>query len=264
MKNLLLTIFKYRGFILSSVKRDFQSRYQTSMLGVSWLVLQPLSMILVYTLVFSEVMSIRLPDNGSAFSYSIYLCSGVLTWGLFSELISSLQNVFVSNSNLLKKISFPKICLPLISIIIALSNFAIILMLFFIFLVVSGNFPWDVIWTFVPVILVQVILAVGIGMVFGVVNVFFRDVGQFSSILLQFWFWFTPIVYVMKTLPEWAQNLLTLNPMTRIIEGYHAIFVNGEAPDWGSLVPVLIFGMVAIVWGWKLYLNNQSDIVDEL
>ena len=78
MRDLLTTIYRYRGFIWSSVKRDFQARYQTSMLGALWLVLQPLSMILVYT-GFSEVMKARMPDNTGSFAYSIYLCSGVLT-----------------------------------------------------------------------------------------------------------------------------------------------------------------------------------------
>ncbi|CAK3664280.1 MULTISPECIES: ABC transporter permease [Vibrio] len=264
MKGLIQSLYSYRGFIASSVKRDFQSRYQTSMLGVVWLILQPLAMILVYTLVFSEVMKIRLPDSGGAFSYSIYLCSGVLTWGLFSELVSSLQNVFVNNANLLKKISFPKICLPAISISVAIINFAIIFGLFFLFLLFSGNFPWGQVWALLPLLFIQVLFATGLGMTVGVINVFFRDVGQFVTILLQFWFWFTPIVYVMTSLPDWAQELLNLNPMTRIVDGYHKIFVYNTIPNWSELFPVLLLGIIMVYFGWKLYLNNQADIVDEL
>lgn len=79
---MLLAIYRYRGFILGSVKREFQAKYQKSMLGATWLVLQPLSMILVYTLVFSQVMKARLPGDAGTFSYSIYLCIGIITWGL--------------------------------------------------------------------------------------------------------------------------------------------------------------------------------------
>lgn len=264
MKDIIQSLYNYRGFIASSVKRDFQSRYQASMLGVVWLILQPLAMILVYTLVFSEVMKIRLPDSQGAFSYSIYLCSGVLTWGLFSELVSSLQNVFVNNGNLLKKISFPKICLPVISISVAIINFAIIFGLFSLFLLLSGNFPWAQAWALVPLLFIQVLFATGLGMTVGVINVFFRDAGQFVTILLQFWFWFTPIVYVMKSLPSWAQDLLSLNPMTRIVEGYHRIFVYNEVPNWNDLIPVLIWGIIVVYLGWRLYSKNQADIVDEL
>ncbi|HEN3635303.1 TPA: ABC transporter permease, partial [Yersinia enterocolitica] len=112
MKEMLLAIYRYRGFIFGSVKRDFQSRYQMSMLGISWLVLQPLSMIIVYTVIFSQLMQARLPQTSGSFSYSIYLCSGILTWGLFAEIISRSQNVFTDNANLLKKLNFPRICLP--------------------------------------------------------------------------------------------------------------------------------------------------------
>lgn len=83
MKNLLMSIYNYRGFIGSSIKRDFQSRYKTSMLGAAWLVLQPLAMIIVYTVIFAEVMRARMPGDTGPFAYSIYICSGLLTWGFF-------------------------------------------------------------------------------------------------------------------------------------------------------------------------------------
>ena len=107
-------IYRYRGFIIDSVKRDFQSRYQTSVLGAAWLILQPIAMISVYTLIFSELMRARLAGMDGPFAYSIYLCSGVLTWGLFTETLNSLVNVFLTNANILKKLSFPRICLPII------------------------------------------------------------------------------------------------------------------------------------------------------
>src|SRR5439155_17861766 len=93
----LMTVIKalwaYRGFILGSVKREFQSRYQNSMLGAAWTVLNPLAMIVVYTVVFAQVMKARLPDVEGGFAYSIYLCAGVLSWNLFSEITGRAQNV---------------------------------------------------------------------------------------------------------------------------------------------------------------------------
>lgn len=141
MLNSVLAALKYKDFIFNSIKRDFKSRYQTSMLGAVWLVLQPLSMIIVYTVIFSEVMKARMPNSSGSFAYSIYLCAGLLTWGFFSELLSRLINVFVDNGNYLKKINFPRICLPIISIGVAFLNFLIIFSLYIIFLIVTGNFP---------------------------------------------------------------------------------------------------------------------------
>lgn len=142
MLNALIgSISRYRGFIIDSIRRDFQSRYQSSFLGALWLILQPVAMISVYTLVFSSLMRARLPDMNSPFAYSIYLCSGVLTWGLFTETLNGLVNVFLNNANILKKLNFPRICLPIIVSVSSLINFLIIFALFVLFMLVSGTFP---------------------------------------------------------------------------------------------------------------------------
>lgn len=261
---LLAGISRYRGFILDSIKRDFQSRYQSSFLGALWLVLQPVAMISVYTLVFSELMRARIPDMNLPYAYSIYLCSGVLTWGLFAETLNGLVNVFLTNSNILKKVSFPRICLPIIVTFSSFVNFLIIFSLFIIFLIMTGNFPGWIIISVVPVIIIQMVLTVGLGVILGVMNVFVRDVSQFISILLQFWFWFTPIVYISKTLPEWAQNALKYNPMATIIKSYHDIFLYRHAPDWWALIPIALISVILFLLGWALFRKHSADIVDEL
>jgi lipopolysaccharide transport system permease protein len=97
-------IYRFRGFIFGSVNREFASRYRNSMLGAAWPVLQPLAQILVFTLISSQVMRAWLPGVDSAFGYSIFLCSGILTWGVFAEIVGRSQNVFLDNANLLKDI----------------------------------------------------------------------------------------------------------------------------------------------------------------
>src|SRR6476660_8645970 len=142
---MLRSVWSYRGFISGSVQREFQSRYRNSLLGAAWTVLNPLAMIVVYTVIFSQVMKAKLPGVDNGFAYSIYLCAGVLTWGLFSEITGRAQNVFHEHANLIKKISFPRICLPVIVVLNAGVNFAIIFGLFVLFLMFSGTFPgWPV------------------------------------------------------------------------------------------------------------------------
>lgn len=223
---MLLAIYRYRGFILGSVKREFQAKYQKSMLGATWLILQPLSMILVYTLVFSQVMKARLPGDVGVFSYSIYLCIGIITWGLFAEILNRCQGVFIESAGLLKKLNFPKICLPIIVVFSAIINFIIIFSLFIVFLILTENFHFLSIVNIIPIIFIQILFAVGLGISLGVINVFFRDVGQFVTILLQFWFWFTPIVYVLNALPIRAQELLRFNPMATLVDNYQQIIIN--------------------------------------
>ena len=120
------SLWAYRGFILGSVQRDFLSRYRHSLLGVTWAIIHPLAMVIVYTVVFSQVMKAKLPGVQSGFGYSIYLCAGLLTWGLFAEVISKGQNIFIDHANLLKKINFPRLTLPVIMVLNAAINFGII------------------------------------------------------------------------------------------------------------------------------------------
>ena len=254
----------YRGFILASLQREFQSRYRNSLLGAAWTVIQPLSMIAVYTLIFSQVMRTRLPGMDSAFAFSIYLCAGVLTWGLFQEIVTRAQSIFVDNANLIKKLSFPRICLPIIAVLNAALNFAIIFGLFTLFLVATGNFPGVAYVALVPVLAIHVAFAIGLGVIVGVLHVFFRDVGQFMGILLQFWFWFTPIVYPITILPEWAQRLVRLNPLTGLAEAYQGILVHGAWPQWSSLVPPAVLGVALCAFGIRLFARHAGEIVDEL
>ena len=260
----LHNIANYRGFILGSVQREFQSKYRNSILGAAWTVLNPLAMIVVYTVIFSQVMHNRLPGVSSTFAYSIYLCAGVLTWGLFAEIIARAQAMFLEQANLLKKISFPRICLPLIVVLNALVNFGIIFGLFTVFLLVSGNFPGPVFFAIVPVLVLQVLLAIGIGMIAGVLNVFFRDVGQFVTIALQFWFWFTPIVYPAAILPAWALPYLAWNPMAPVIGAYQAVLVNGHAPAWSTLAVPLLLAVLLCAFGLRLFRRRSGEMVDEL
>jgi hypothetical protein len=136
--SMVKALWAYRGFVLGSVKREFQSKYRNSLLGAAWTVINPLAMIVVYTVIFSQVMKAKLPGMDSSFGYSIYLCAGSLTWGLFAEIVSRGQNIFIDNANLLKKISFPRMTLPIIAVLNALVNFAIIFGLFLAFLVAAG------------------------------------------------------------------------------------------------------------------------------
>ena len=257
-------LWAYRGFILGSVQREFQFKYRNSLLGPSWAVINPLAMILVYTVIFSQLMHARLPGVAGTFAYSIFLCSGMLAWGLFSEIVSRAQNTFLDNASLLKKISFPRLCLPVVVVLNALVNFTIIFALFSVFLLVSGNFPG---WSFVavaPLMLVMVAFAVGLGMTIGVLNVFFRDVGQFFGIFLQFWFWLTPIVYPASVLPEWMHLLVRLNPMARLVEGFQTALASSQWPDWLGLLYPATWAVALCALGAYLFRKHAGDMVDEL
>ena len=264
MRNIFKSLWTYRGFILGNVKREFQLKYRNSLLGAAWTVINPLAMIIVYTVIFSQIMRSKLPGIDGTFAYSIYLCAGVLTWGLFAEMVSRAQNTFIENANLLKKLSFPRLCLPVIVVANALVNFFIVFGLFTIFLLISGNFPGLVYLALFPVLAILVLFSIGLGISLGVLNVFFRDVGQFFGIVIQFWFWLTPIVYPITILPESVRTLMSYNPMANLITAFQGILVTGQWPDWQSLFPVSILAVILCVFGMRLFRKHVGEMVDEL
>jgi lipopolysaccharide transport system permease protein len=264
MLTMLKSLWAYRGFIIGSVKREFQSKYRNSLLGAAWTVLNPLAMIFVYTVIFSQLMRSRLPGVDGAFAYSIYLCAGVLTWGLFAEIVSRAQNTFLEHANLLKKLSFPRLCLPVTVVANAMLNFSIVFGLFTLFLIVSGNFPGVSYLALLPVLMILIAFAIGLGISLGVLNVFFRDVGQFFGIVIQFWFWLTPVIYPITILPESVRSLMDYNPMASIIGAFQTILVKGQWPVWSNLLPTMIIAIAFCVIGMHLFRKHAGEMVDEL
>jgi len=258
------SLWDFRGFVVSSVKREYQLSYRGSILGVVWTVLQPLAMILIYTIIFSQVMRAKLPGVDNTFAYSIYLCSGIITWGLFIDIMQRSQSVFIDNANLLKKINFPRLILPVIVVASALLRFSIIFTIFLVFLLITGNLPGSSLLAILPLLAVQVLFAVGLGGILGVLNVFFRDVGQFTGLLLQLWFWGTPIVYPASILPEWILPWISFNPMYHLMQGYRTIFVSDQWPEWQSMALVAILSVGLCVYALSLFRRHADEIVDEL
>ena len=264
MLQMLRNIWFYRQFIYSCVKREFQERYTGSVLGVLWAVFQPLTMIFVYTVIFSQVMKSKLAGMESIpYAYSIYLCTGLLTWNLFNETLMGCVNVFFKNANLMKKVSFPRICLPVITVLSALVNFAIGFGLFLVFLLLLGRMPWTAPLFFV-VLFIQILFTVTLGVGFGVLNVFFRDVGQLLNVVLQLWFWFTPVVYPISIIPEYLRWLMYLNPMYYLTTSYQQIFVYNQLPSFSYLAFMLLLSALIGVAAMHLYQKHVGELVDEL
>ena len=257
-------VWSYRGFVAGSVAREFQAKYRSSILGAAWTVIQPLGMIIIYTLIFSEIMKAKLPGVEGSFSYSIYICAGLLTWGLFAEIISRSQNIFIENANIIKKINFPRFCLPLIVVSSAVVNFGIVFALFTAFTILSGTFPGVAYLGLLPVLAVLIAFAIGLGLTLGVLNVFFRDVGQFVGLVLPFWFWLTPIVYPPTILPAGITGLVAHNPMTTLVGACQVIMVTGTWPDWSALLGLAVLSAGLCLAALALFRRFAGEMVDEL
>lgn len=257
-------LWAYRGFVLGMVARDFHARYLGSVLGSAWAVLNPLAQIAIYTLIFSQVMRARLPNVHDPLAYSLFLCAGVLTWNYFVEVLQRGQTVFLEQANLLKKVSFPRVTLPAYVFLSATVNFAITWGLFLLFLLASGRWPGWALVAMLPLLVLQQALAVGLGIFLGVTNVFFRDVAQAVAVGLQFWFWLTPIVYPLSTIPAAARDLIAWNPMYPLVAAYQQIVVEHRWPAWGGLWPVAAVTLVVLAMAEVAFRRLSGPMVDEL
>ena len=255
----------FADFVIGSIRQELASRYTGSLLGRLWIILQPLTMILIYTLVFSRIMHSRLPGMDNDFAYSVFLCAGLLPWGFFSDTLGRCQSVFTDNAHLLKKRAFPKSCLVQIAAGVCSFSFAVIFSLYLLFLILSGLFPGWSILLILPVLVLQTLLAVGLGLAVGIIHVFFRDAGQLVGLGLQLGFWFTPIVYPPSILPNWVHHVIfVFNPMAGIVNWYQAVFLQSALPSFLTLLPACIFTLLAILSARWLLLRRGDEIVDLL
>jgi len=264
MKGMLLAAWRYRFFIISSIRTELYSKFIRSRLGGLWLILNPLAQVVIFAFVLSSVLSARLPGISNHYAYAIYLMSGILGWSLFSEIVNRCLNLFIDNGNLLKKLVFPKIALPLIvtgsAIVNNLLLFAAILAIFGLL----GHLPGPAL-LFLPFLMVLTIaLALGLGLVLGVFNVFIRDIGQVVPVVMQFLFWLTPIVYTTDTIPAEYRDLLKLNPLLPIITGYQDTLLYDRAPDWSALGLIVLISVFFLAFSLLLLRKAAPDMVDQL
>jgi lipopolysaccharide transport system permease protein len=261
---LLLRAWRYRHFIYSSIKNEFLSRFARSRLGGIWMVIHPLAQVVIFAFVLSAVLSSKLPGIQNRYAYALYLMAGMLAWSLFTDLVTRSLTVFLDNGNLLKKVVFPRICLPLIVSGSALVNNFLLFIAILVVFALLGHLPgWSTLW--LPVLLVlNVMLGAGLGLLLGVFNVFIRDVGQVVPIVLQFLFWLTPIVYVPTALSERYKDWLLLNPLTPLVSAYQNILVFGIQPKWLPLTGTAIFAIVSSIFALFFFRKAAPEMVDTL
>ena len=257
-------IWRYRYFILTSIQSDFRARVTRSKLGMLWIVLSPLSQVVIYAFVLSSLMSQRLPGIDTPFAYSIYLMAGFQAWFLFIEIVNRCLTIFIDNANALKKISFPRIALPIIAVGAAiLNNLIFFVLVIAAYLLIGYNPGWSLVW-YPVLLLVTSGLAMGLGLVLGVLNVFMRDIGQMVAILLQFGFWITPVVYTIDVLPENFREIVKLNPMFWMVDNYHRVLAYGHTPNFTSLACAAVLAVALLGLALVLFRKASGEMVDVL
>jgi lipopolysaccharide transport system permease protein len=264
MESYFQALWRYRHFVVSCVRTDFQSRFARSRIAGLWIILQPLIQVAIYAVILSAVLAGRFPGIDSKYAYAVYLLAGTLAWGLFSEIINRNLTIFIDYGNTLKKIQFPRVCLPVIVIAIACVNFFLMLAAIFLVLLIIGHFPGLSILGLIPLLVILVTFASGLGLMLGTLNVFMRDVGPVCAVIIQLWFWFTPIVYPIGVVPEGFRQYVMMNPLTPIVQGFQQVLLYGKQPDWHSLIPVTATAFVLITLALIGFRRAAPEMTDVL
>lgn len=254
----------YRFFIVSSIRNELVNQFVRSRLGGFWMIVHPLVMVAIYAFVLSAVLSAKFDGIDNRYAYAIYLTSGILGWTLFNDIIGRNLNLFVGNADLLKKMKVPKIALPAVTAGTALVGHGLLFAAILVIFAFLGHSPTiNLLW--LPVITgVLLLFSMSLGLVIAVLNVFIRDIAQIVPIVLQFLFWFTPIVYPVAIIPEHLRWALQLNPVYPAIEAYHDVLAYQRAPDLSALALMALAGVVFAGLGLWLVRQASDEMVDVL
>ena len=258
MLEALLNTWRHWDLIASFAVRDIKARYKQTALGVAWALLQPLSMMVVFTLVFSVFA--KVPSDG--IPYPVFAYSALIFWTYFSNTISTGTVAMTANGALIRKIYFPRETL-LIAVIVAGSlDLAIASMLFAVLLAYYKiTVTLTILWV-IPLLLLQMVFSLGMISLLSAIHVNFRDIGHGLPLLSQLWMFATPVAYPLSVVPKWILPIYMLNPMTPIIDGYRRAILHGKPPDFGALAVAAIIIVVCCGVALTVFKRAEGTFAD--
>jgi len=258
MLTYLKELFAARELFYTWARREFRVRYSQSFLGAAWAILQPLALMVVYSLIFS--VFIRVPTDGMP--YPIFAYAALLPWTFFANSLTFAIPSLVNNMNLVSKIYFPREILPLAAIVVCFIDFLIAGSLFVVMMFIY-RIPVGPSLLLMPLILlVQVILTFGVSLVASAVNVFYRDVRFVVPLALQVWMYLSPVIHPVSQIPERYRSLYLLNPMAALVDSYRRITLFREWPDWPHLGLAALVSVLVAVLAYGYFKRAESQFAD--
>lgn len=255
------------NLILNFTRQDLVDRHSASVLGATWTFILPLINILIFTLIFSRIMGMRIGGVGQdlgPYGYSIYLVSGLLAWNCFAATLTRVTQVFHEKAHLIGKVRLSLWSLPVYIILSETVLYLIATTFFMAFLVLIGfDFSLSLLW-WVPIFLCMQLLAFALGLVCAILSVFLRDIKEMVGVVVQLWFWLTPIVYVPVILPESVQQLLQFNPFYHLAAAYRSALLGTEPPSLLALTLIFLVAVVMLACAMWVGRRLERDIRDFL
>lgn len=262
-------LLRYRELVRNLVVSDIKARYKNSVLGFVWSLLNPLAMMLVFTVVFGVLWPNRQMDN-----YPIFLLCGLLPWNYFAAAITGSLTSVVAHGNLVKKVYFPREVLPIAAVLAQLVNFLLaFLVLFVVILALRAHFsPW--LWTLPLIILIQTCFTLGMGLILSTLHVFYRDTLMVMEVVMLAWFFLTPVFYSVQQLPavypvlgvelDVQRIVYILNPMASLINVYRDLLYNGYRTDPDFLIRTTLTALVVLCFGYWFFVRHSDRFGEEV
>ena len=244
--------YRYRGLIFQLVRRDIVARYKRSVLGVAWTMLNPLGMMIVLTIVYSQLFK-------SIEGYPAYILSGLIAWNFFSQTTSAAINSLVWGGDFFQRIYVPRSVFALAAMGTGLVNLVLSLApLIGVMLIVHVPLRSTIIFFPIPVLFLTM-FSLGVGLLISCIAIYFPDVVEMYQIILQAWFFLTPILYPLDALPENLRPVLAFNPLAPIIKLFRIPLYDGKIPTSPDLLPAFLISLVVIVVGWWIFTRKSDE-----
>ena len=248
----------YREFLKSNVKKDIRGKYKGSFLGVLWSFINPLLSVLVYAIDFPYIMRIKVEN------YLIYLITGIIPWTFFTSSINMGLISVLSNADIIKKVYFPRIILPISTVTSCLVNFLISCLIIVLFCLGSGlGISFQILW--LPLIaLIQYVMLLGFTFILSAIEMYMRDIEHIVNFILSMAFYVTPILYTPDIFPEKLAWVLKVNPMAYLVNAYRSIFFYQKMPDLIGIGVVSIFSIFLFGIGYLIFEKLQKGFAEEV
>lgn len=251
-------LYQHRDLVLLWTMRTVKARYQQSVLGGLWAILQPAATVAIFSVIFTYFV----PVNTSGIPYVVFSYTAMVPWTLFSTSITDMVDSLVSNMNLVSKIYFPREILPVAALFARILDFgiaSIVLIVLILYFRIPAYLPA---FLFLPVILlVQLALALGLGLIGSALNVFYRDLKHLFALGLQIWFYATPIIYPVSTVPSRLHTIYFLNPMAGAIEAYRDVLLNQRLPG-NYLILSAVSAIIIFLLGYWFFKRVEFQFAD--
>lgn len=254
----LRSVWQFRELLFFLVWRDLKVRYKQTLLGVAWVVVQPLANTLIFSVLFGVLLSA--PSDGSP--YPLFVLAGLLPWQYFSRALDRSSNSVVDQASLITKVYFPRLIVPLAGVLAGLVDFLISFLVLVVMMVIYQTKPTPAILLLPFFLLLAMVTAFGFGLWFSALNVKYRDVKQLMPFILQIWMYLTPVVYSANLLPEQLRWLLGLNPLTGVVEGFRWALLGSAAP--GPLFLLSIAIAIAVFIGGAIYFRRTERLFADI